>query len=159
MSRIISGKLRIDVQQVNIADVANAAIESVRPAAEAKGIRLEKVLDTQVGPVRGDPARLQQIVWNLLSNAVKFTPKDGSVQVALERVDSHVEITVTDSGMGIKPEFLPYVFERFRQADCVDDSKTWWSGLRPCHCEEPCRASRGQGAACKARAKVWAQRL
>jgi PAS domain S-box-containing protein len=117
MSRIISGKLRIDVQQVNITDIANAAIESARPAAEAKGIRLQKILDTQVGPVRGDPARLQQIIWNLLSNAVKFTPKDGTVQVAMERVESHLEITVTDTGMGIKPEFLPYVFERFRQAD------------------------------------------
>jgi PAS domain S-box-containing protein len=129
MSRIISGKLRIDVQQVNIADVATTAIESIRPAAEAKGIRLEKILDTQVGPVRGDPARLQQIIWNLLSNAVKFTPKDGKVQVALERVDSHVEITVTDSGVGIKPEFLPYVFDRFRQADASTTRRHGGLGL------------------------------
>jgi PAS domain S-box-containing protein len=129
MSRIISGKLRIDVQQVNIADIANAAIESARPAAEAKGIRLVKILNTEVGPVRGDPARLQQIIWNLLSNAVKFTPKNGKVQVVLQRVDSHVEIIVSDSGIGIKPEFLPYVFDRFRQADSSTTRKHGGLGL------------------------------
>ncbi len=117
ISRIISGNLRLDVQRVNVAEVIDAAIAAVAPAAEAKGVRLKKVLDPLAGRVSGDPARLQQIVWNLLTNAVKFTPKGGRVQVLLERVNSHVEISVIDSGVGIRPEFLPYVFERFRQAD------------------------------------------
>ncbi len=129
MSRIISGKLRLDVQKVAAADITSAAIESVRPAAEAKDIRLEKVLDTHVGLVRGDPARLQQIMWNLLSNAIKFTPKGGKVQVALQLVNSHVEISVTDTGVGIKPEFIPYVFERFRQADASITRKHGGLGL------------------------------
>ncbi len=129
MSRIISGKLRIDVQQLNLGEVVNAAIEAVRPAAEAKEIRLEKVVDTHIEPVRGDPARLQQVVWNLVSNAVKFTPKGGKVQVALERVNSHVEITVTDTGAGIKADFLPYVFERFRQADSTTTRRHGGLGL------------------------------
>jgi PAS domain S-box-containing protein len=117
ISRIISGNLRLDVQRMNVAEVIEAAIASVAPAAEAKGVRLKKVLDPLAGPVSGDPARLQQIVWNLLSNAVKFTPRGGRVQVLLERVNSHVEISVIDSGIGIRPEFLPHIFERFRQAD------------------------------------------
>ena len=117
MSRIISGKIRLDVQPTSLAEAIEAAVGTVRPAAEAKGIRLQTVLDSSVGPVRGDSNRLQQVVWNLLSNAIKFTPRGGRVQVALERVNSHVEITVSDTGQGIKPEFLPYVFDRFRQAD------------------------------------------
>ena len=87
----------------------------MRPAAEAKGIRLSTLLDPGAGPVNGDPNRLQQVVWNLLSNAIKFTARDGRVQVVLERVNSHVEIAVADTGIGIKPEFLPHVFDRFRQ--------------------------------------------
>ena len=117
MNRIIAGKVRLDVQAVDLGSIVGAAIESVRPAADAKQIRLRKVLDPHAGPVSGDPTRLQQIVWNLLTNAIKFTPKEGKVDVLLERVNSHVEITVADSGIGIKPEFLPSVFERFRQAD------------------------------------------
>jgi PAS domain S-box-containing protein len=117
MSRIISGKLRIDVQRVDLATVVQAAVESALPAAEAREIRLQTVLDPRAGPIRGDSARLQQVVWNLLMNAIKFTPKGGKVQVALERVNSHLEITVTDTGQGISPEFLPHVFDRFRQAD------------------------------------------
>ncbi len=117
MSRIIAGKVRLDVQPIDLANIIGAAIDSVHPAAEAKQIRLRKVLDPHAGPVSGDPTRLQQIVWNLLSNAIKFTPKEGKVDILLKRVNSHVEITVADSGMGIKPEFLPIVFERFRQAD------------------------------------------
>jgi PAS domain S-box-containing protein len=117
MSRIISGKVRLDVQRVDLADVVNAAVASVRHSADAKEIRLQVVLDPHAGPVRGDPARLQQCFWNLLSNAIKFTPKSGRVQVSLERVNSHLEVCVTDNGQGIKPEFLPHVFERFRQAD------------------------------------------
>ncbi|MDQ3421410.1 MAG: ATP-binding protein, partial [Acidobacteriota bacterium] len=129
MSRIVSGKLRIDVQRVDVAGVIDEAIEAVRPAAEAKGLRIEKVLDTHVGAVRGDPARLQQVVWNLLMNAIKFTPRSGKVQVALERVNSHIEITVADNGEGITPEFLPHVFERFRQADAASTRKHSGLGL------------------------------
>lgn len=117
VSRIISGKLRLDVRQVDLISIVNAAIDSIRPAADAKTIRLQTILDPAAGPISGDADRLQQIVWNLLTNAVKFTPKGGRIQVKLQRVDSHVEIVVSDSGVGIRKEFLPYVFDRFRQAD------------------------------------------
>jgi signal transduction histidine kinase/CheY-like chemotaxis protein len=117
MSRIISGKIRLDVQRVDVAGVIEAAVAAVRPAAEAKGVRLQVTLDPLAGPVRGDANRLQQVVWNLLSNAVKFTPRGGRVQVSLERVNSHLEVIVSDTGHGIAPEFLPHVFDRFRQAD------------------------------------------
>jgi PAS domain S-box-containing protein len=117
MSRIISGKVRLDVQRVDLPLVVEAAIESVKPSADAKGIRLQKVLDPMESPVTGDPGRLQQVIWNLLTNAIKFTPRGGRVQVVLARVNSHIEITVSDNGQGIKPEFLPHVFDRFRQQD------------------------------------------
>lgn len=117
MSRITSGQLRLDVQPVEPLSFIEAAVETVRPAAEAAGVRLQCLLDPAAGPVSGDPGRLQQVVWNLLSNAVKFTPRDGTVQVLLERLDSQVEITVADTGMGIQPEFLAHIFDRFRQAD------------------------------------------
>ncbi|MGI8673557.1 MAG: PAS domain-containing hybrid sensor histidine kinase/response regulator, partial [Luteitalea sp.] len=117
MSRILSGKLRLDVQQVHIATVVEAAVETIRPSAEARGLRLVTVLDPHAGPVAGDPMRLQQVVWNLLSNAVKFTERGGKIEVVLERVNSHLEVSVTDTGVGIRPDFLPHVFERFRQAD------------------------------------------
>jgi signal transduction histidine kinase/CheY-like chemotaxis protein len=116
MSRIISGKVRLDVQHLDPESFIDAAIETVTPAAQAKEIRLHKVL-SRSGPIMGDPGRLQQIVWNLLSNAIKFTPKGGRVEVLLEKVNSHIEISVSDTGKGIKPDFLPHVFERFRQAD------------------------------------------
>ena len=116
-SRIISGKIRLDVGSVELASVVEAAIDVVSPSADAKGIRLQTVLDPKAGPISGDRERLQQVMWNLLSNAVKFTPKGGRVQVRLERVNSSVEITVSDTGQGISAEFLPYVFDRFRQAD------------------------------------------
>jgi CheY-like chemotaxis protein len=105
------------VQPVEFPDVVRNAIDAVTPAADAKAIRVETVLDPQAAPVSGDPERLQQILWNLLSNAVKFTGKGGKVQVRLERVNSHVEVSVSDTGIGIAPEFLPHVFERFRQAE------------------------------------------
>jgi PAS domain S-box-containing protein len=117
VSRIITGKLRLDVRQVEPGSFIEPAIEALRPAAEAKDVRIQKLLDTGVVSVAGDPARLQQVVWNLLSNAIKFTPKGGKVQVRLGRINSHVEIAVSDTGAGIDPEFLPHVFERFRQAD------------------------------------------
>jgi PAS domain S-box-containing protein len=117
VSRIIAGKTRLQVQQVDLERVIPDAVESVSPAAEAKGVRIEMILDTGRGAIAGDADRLQQVVWNLLSNAVKFTPRGGRVQVRLERVNSHVEITVSDTGIGIPPEFLPHIFERFRQAE------------------------------------------
>jgi len=129
MSRIISGKLRMDVQRVELVNIIDAAIESVRPAAEAKGLRLIKVLDPATGPVMGDPNRLQQVVWNLLANAVKFTPKGGRVQARLTQSHAHVEIEVSDTGQGIPLEFLPHVFERFRQADASTTRRHTGLGL------------------------------
>ena len=129
MSRITSGKLRLDVQPLVPSTFIESAIETVRPAADAKGIHLEKVLDTAAGPISGDPARLQQVVWNLLTNAIKFTPKGGRVQVVLERVNSHIEISVADTGVGIEPEFLDHAFERFRQADASSTRQFGGLGL------------------------------
>jgi len=117
MSRITSGKVLLDMQNLAPAGFLDAAIETVRPAADAKNIRLEKHYDPDPGMIAGDPARLQQVVWNLLSNAIKFTPRDGQVTVELARRGDSVLITVRDSGAGIKPEFITHVFERFRQAD------------------------------------------
>jgi signal transduction histidine kinase/DNA-binding response OmpR family regulator len=117
VSRIITGKLRLDIRPVNLASVIHSAIDTVAPAAAAKGVRLQPALDHPGMPVAGDAQRLQQVVWNLLSNAVKFTPRDGRVQVRLQRVNSHVEITVSDTGEGVAPEFLPRLFQRFQQAD------------------------------------------
>ena len=128
-SRIISGKLRLDVQRLNLSEIIETAIAAVTPAATAKEIRIHRILDSLVGPVTGDPARLQQVVWNLLTNAVKFTPRSGSVQVLLERVNSHIEISVVDTGQGIKPEFLPNVFDRFRQADASTTRRHGGLGL------------------------------
>ncbi len=119
MSRIISGKVRLEVQSLDLASVVQAALETVQPAAFAKEIRVRAMLDSEVAPITGDPNRLQQVFWNLLSNAVKFTPKGGRVQVELKRVDSHLEVSVADNGEGIEPAFLPHVFDRFRQADAT----------------------------------------
>jgi CheY-like chemotaxis protein len=117
VSRIISGKMRLDVRAVDLTAVVEAALDSVRPAAAGKRIRLEATLDPRTGPLMGDPDRLQQIVWNLLANAVKFTPKEGRVQIRLQRVNSHVEIVVSDTGQGIPPAVLPVIFDRFRQGE------------------------------------------
>ncbi|WP_437923347.1 PAS domain-containing protein [Sorangium sp. So ce291] len=129
MGRITSGKIRLDVQPLDLHDVVGTAVSSVAPSAAAKGIRLEKISSPAVGVTRGDPNRLQQVVWNLLSNAIKFTPEGGSVQVKVSRADDHVEITVSDTGEGIETEFLPYVFERFRQADASTTRRHGGLGL------------------------------
>jgi PAS domain S-box-containing protein len=129
VSRIISGKIRLDVQQVDLNPIVQNAVESVRPAAGAKGVQLVTIIDPRTPVVSGDPERLQQILWNVLSNAVKFTGRSGKVQVRLEQVHSHVEITVSDTGVGIAREFLPHVFDRFRQADSGMDRGTPGLGL------------------------------
>jgi signal transduction histidine kinase/ActR/RegA family two-component response regulator len=117
ISRIVTGKLRLDVRLVEPLVVVEAALDAVRPAARAKSIELTPALDPRAGPVYGDPDRLQQVVWNLLTNAIKFTEKGGRIDVGLARTASHVEIAVRDTGQGIPPALLPYVFDRFRQAD------------------------------------------
>ena len=117
VSRIISGQMRLDVQAVEPVRVITAVIETVRPALDAKEIRLEVVLDSEEASVLGDEARLQQVIWNLLSNAAKFTPRKGRIRITLRRIDSAVEIEVADNGDGIPAGFLPYVFDRFRQAE------------------------------------------
>lgn len=129
MSRVVSGQMRLDVQRVDLPAVIDAALASMRPAADAKGLKLQKVVDPVAGPVTGDPARLQQVVWNLLSNAIKFTPTGGKVQVVVERASSHVELSVSDTGQGIAPQFLPHVFERFSQADVSTSRRPGGLGL------------------------------
>ncbi len=129
VSRIISGKLRLDVRLINPASIIETAVESARPAADAKDIRLQTLLDPHAAPVSGDPDRLQQVCWNLISNAVKFTPKGGRIQVRLERVNSHVEISVSDTGQGIAEDFLPHVFEHFRQKDSSTSRTSGGLGL------------------------------
>ena len=119
VSRIITGKLRLSVQPVDLGAIIIAAVDGLRPAAEAKEIRLQLQLDAPAGQVSGDPERLQQVAWNLVSNAIKFTPKNGRVLVRLERVESNVEVTINDTGQGMAPEFLPHAFDRFRQADAT----------------------------------------
>ena len=129
VSRIISGKLRLHVVPVDLSSVIADSVEAVRPAADAKEIRLQQILDSSVGTISGDPDRLQQIIWNLLSNSIKFTPKGGRVQIKLERVNSHVEIIVSDDGLGISAQDLPFVFERFRQSDSSTTRKHGGLGL------------------------------
>ena len=116
-SRILAGKLRLHVEAVDFPRVVEAAIDTLRPAADARGVQIHAVIDSHAGPVRGDPDRLSQIIANLLSNAVKFTPKGGRIHVHVERASSMVRVTLKDNGIGIAREFLPFVFERFRQAD------------------------------------------
>ena len=129
MSRIISGKVQLDVQAIDLAEVVSAALDAVKLSIEAKKLRLRVTLDARAGRLRGDPGRLQQVFWNLLTNAVKFTPSGGRIDVVMERVNSHVEISVEDSGVGIKPEFLGFVFDRFRQADSSTTRKHGGLGL------------------------------
>ncbi|MBD1944396.1 response regulator [Coleofasciculus sp. FACHB-712] len=117
VSRIIRGQLRLTVRSMELIPVIESAINTVRPAADAKNIQVHLLVDTFVGLISGDPDRLQQIIWNLLTNAIKFTPEGGRVEVYLQGDRSHAEISVRDTGEGISPDFLPYVFDRFRQAD------------------------------------------
>lgn len=129
VSRIVNGNLSLNVSPVNLAAIVEAATESLRYAAEAKNIRVESALDRAVEPVAGDRERLQQVVWHLLSNAIKFTPKGGRVAVTLRGAESFAEIKVTDTGAGISPDFLPHVFERFRQADSTSTRSHGGLGL------------------------------
>lgn len=130
MSSIISGKIRLDVQRLNLAGIVEESVSAARPTAEAKNIRLDSIIDPMHGvEVSGDANRIRQILWNLISNAIKFTGKDGQVRVLLERVNSHLEISVIDTGEGIAPEFLPFVFDRFRQADASSTRRHGGLGL------------------------------
>jgi PAS domain S-box-containing protein len=117
VSRIVTGRMRLNVQAVDLPGILYEAAATVMPAAEAKGVRVETLVDPMSTPVSGDPDRLQQVLWNLMSNAIKFTPRGGKVQLRLARVNSHIEVSVSDTGIGISPDFLPFVFEPFRQAD------------------------------------------
>jgi PAS domain S-box-containing protein len=117
VSRIITGKLRIEVQPVSFASITDSVVNSLRPTIDAKELNLETSIDPAAGPILGDPARLQQIVTNLLSNAIKFTPNGGKIELGLDRINSHVRLTVKDTGVGIAAEHLPHIFERFRQVD------------------------------------------
>jgi PAS domain S-box-containing protein len=129
MSRIISGKVRLELQQMDLPAVLNESIETVRATADAKGIRLNAVGDTSAGSICGDPGRLKQVFWNLLSNAIKFTPIGGQVRVLAKRFNSRIEVSVIDTGEGIAPDFLPYVFDRFLQADASTTRRHGGLGL------------------------------
>ncbi len=129
MSRIEAGKVSLDVQKIDLAAVVTAAMETVRPTADSKGLRMTSAFSSISGVVMGDKNRLQQVIWNLLTNAAKFTPRGGRIHVLIERVDSHVQISVTDSGRGIAPEFLNQVFDRFRQADASTTRKFGGLGI------------------------------
>src|SRR5215813_6619783 len=129
VSRIVAGKLFIEPREIEIAKVVEAAAESIGPAAEAKGVNFAMILAPQSGMVSGDPDRLQQAIGNLLSNAVKFTPIGGNVGLRLTRMNSQIEIAVSDDGQGISPDFLPQVFDRLRQQDTISDRKRGGLGL------------------------------
>ncbi len=129
VSRIITGKLRIDARPIELLTVINAAVDVVRPAAESKTIEIKTALDPSAGSVLGDPDRLQQVLWNLLSNAIKFTPVEGSIEIRLERKDSNIQITVSDTGQGINPKCLPHIFERFYQVNEKNEHRGLGLGL------------------------------
>jgi PAS domain S-box-containing protein len=128
-ARIVSGKLRLDIQPVDLTSLIENAVESLRPASEAKQIEIQLELNAGREVITGDPDRLQQVVWNLLSNAIKFTPKGGRAEVRLDRADPHVRITVSDTGRGISPEYLPFIFDRFHQADSASTRRSTGLGL------------------------------
>jgi PAS domain S-box-containing protein len=129
VSRIIRGKLQLEIRLLELPAVIEAALDALRPAADGKGVRIQSTLDPESGLVSGDPNRLQQVLWNLLSNAIRFSPRGGRVQVSLARTGAHVEVRIVDDGAGIAPEFLPHVFERFRQADASSTRKHSGLGL------------------------------
>ncbi|HEY7508642.1 MAG TPA: ATP-binding protein [Vicinamibacteria bacterium] len=129
VSRIIAGKLRLDSRPVQLGPVIDAAVEAAQPDAEAKGLRIDRTLPTETVMVSGDPVRLQQVVGNLLSNAIKFTPEGGRLALVVEATATHARITVTDTGAGIPPEFLPFIFERFRQAETASTRRNKGLGL------------------------------
>ncbi|MEW6733340.1 MAG: response regulator [Acidobacteriota bacterium] len=129
ISRIVTGKLHLDIRLVEPITIVKAAIDALRPAIDAKEIELQAALDPWINPISGDPNRLQQVIWNLLSNAIKFTPNGGKIEVRLERAGDYIEISVRDTGKGIKAEFLPYVFDRFRQADSTSTREHGGLGL------------------------------
>ena len=129
VSGIISGKLRLDVQLLDLAATIKSALEGLIPAIDAKELGLKTWFDPRVGMISGDPARLQQVVWNLVNNASKFTPKGGHIEIRLERIDGHVEIIVSDTGQGVEPDLLPYLFERFRQGDVSSNRTSGGLGL------------------------------
>ncbi|HEX8130664.1 MAG TPA: ATP-binding protein [Pyrinomonadaceae bacterium] len=129
ISRIITGKLRLDVCPVELAPMIEAVVDGVRPAADARSIHLRTALDSHTSPISGDPDRLRQIIWNLLTNAIKFTPEGGRIEVGLEHTNSHVEVNINDTGQGIAPEFLPHIFERFSQSDSSSTRRHGGLGL------------------------------
>jgi CheY-like chemotaxis protein/nitrogen-specific signal transduction histidine kinase len=129
VSRIVAGKVRLDPLPVELRQIIEAAVDSIRPAADSKQVQLKLDLDSAMGMVSGDPARLQQVVWNLLSNAIKFTPNDGQVEIQLKEIGANVQISVSDTGEGIMAEFLPHIFDRFRQADSSTTRKHSGLGL------------------------------
>ncbi|BDI20018.1 hypothetical protein ANSO36C_58200 [Nostoc cf. commune SO-36] len=128
ISRILQGKLALNLETVNLIFTIEAALETVQLAAEAKSIQVNLHLDTRIGQVKGDSNRIQQIIWNLLSNAIKFTPSGGQVEVYLEQINSEVQLRVSDTGKGISPDSMPYVFEYFRQADSTTTRTFRWIG-------------------------------
>jgi signal transduction histidine kinase len=129
VSRVITGKLRLNIGPVDLASVINAAIDSAQLAADSKGIHLAVTLDPAARHTLGDSSRLQQVFWNLLSNAIKFTPSGGRVEARLERAGSHVQISVSDTGEGIRSDFLPFIFDHFRQADGTSTRRHGGLGL------------------------------
>ena len=132
-AKIESGRLRLDLQLTDLPSVVRAGVDTTMPAAEANAIDLQVIIDPRAGMILGDPNRLQQALWNLLSNALKFTPKGGKIQVRLMRINSHIELAVSDTGKGIEASFLPYVFDRFWQADGSGDSNRKGMGLGSDH--------------------------
>jgi len=136
LSRIMTGKLRLDLRQISFASVIEAAVESAMPSAEAKGIRMKSILGASQDIVSGDSARLQQVVWNLLTNAIKFTLKGGQIQILLQRVNSHLELSVSDTGIGIPAHYLPHVFESFSQRDSSSSRDFGGLGLGLAICKQ-----------------------
>jgi PAS domain S-box-containing protein len=153
LSRIMTGKIRLDLHQVSFSNIVEAAVDSAKPSADAKSIRLKVILGSSQDTVSADSGRLQQVVWNLLTNAIKFTPKGGQVQVLLQRVNSHLELNVSDTGIGIPADYLPHVFERFSQKDSSTTRAFGGLGLGLAICKQLvelhggsiCAASQGEG--------------